>query len=109
MKKIEFDLSEYKLISDETKKLINTCLDKETIDNHNHRMFVGFVTEPVMWAFCRQLGLKSGHIYYNGYFFNQEKQMILTFAEGDIYLKLFNEKSEYDTEMKEVIAFFIDN
>ena len=106
MKNNTFDLSEYTWISDKEKKYINHYFHKERIDSHGHRLFEGFVTDAMMWEFCRKIALKSGHLYYNGYFYSQEKQIILTFAEGDIYLKLFHAKSEYDLALNEVITFF---
>lgn len=109
IKIIPFDLSEYTLISDEIKKWIVAYFFTEKTDRNGHRMFNGFLPSEGLYLLANRLGLSAGHISYGGYYFSNDLQITLSFAEGDLYLNLFNDRTDYDKEISKLMEFYKEN
>lgn len=104
-----FDLSEYKLVSDEIKKWITAYFSSEKTDRNGNRMFTGFLPNGGLYLLANRLQLTAGYISYGGYYFSDELQITLSFAEGDLFLNLFNNKADYDKEILGLVKFYEEN
>lgn len=107
---LDFDLSMYNL-PDDVKMAINSYFMEETTDRNDHRMFKGRSMSEGQW--CRityALKLKRVYgYYYSGYCYNNELKMYMTYCEGDLYLKIYENQEEYETRLQETIKWYEEN
>lgn len=107
---IPYDLSEYNL-PEEIEKAINSIFTEETTNEKGEYMLVGFSESVEDWRkITDRLGLKrTMGYYYSGYCHSENENMYMTYCEGDLYLKLFKNKEDYNKSLQEAIEFYEKN
>lgn len=107
---IPYDLSEYNL-PEEIEKVINSIFTEETTSKKGEYMLVGFSESVEDWRkITDRLGLKrTMGYYYSGYCHSENLNMYMTYSEGDLYLKLFKNKEDYNNSLQETIEFYEKN
>lgn len=107
---LPYNLSNFNL-SKELEKIININFDRETKDKNGHYMLKGFTNSEGEWyRLTDQMELKrTMGYYYSGYCYNSNYNMVMTYAEGDLYLKLFDNKKDYTQELEETIKWYDEN
>jgi hypothetical protein len=107
---IPYNLSDYNL-PEEIEKAINGIFTEETTSKKGEYMLVGFSESRDDWhKITDRLGLKrTMGYYYSGYCYSENQNMYMTYSEGDLYLKLFKCKEDYDLSLQETIKFYEEN
>lgn len=106
------DFTDYPQIKTETRKWIEKFFDEEDTDKNGHTIYRGFHGDNIKrWYLEKEkLGLYCHYgFYYAGCGWNDEEMLVYTFCEGDITLKMFNDRKEYETERDETEAFFMND
>ena len=101
------NLNNYNL-SEKLKNNISRFFDEEKTDRKGDKIFCTFAGHLVH-QIANILELESCRISYNGYYKDDKNMIILDYAEGDAYLKIFNTEAQYQTELKETEEFYLNN
>ena len=104
---LPFNLEKFNLTED-IEKCINVYFKEEYIDKDGIYSLKGFSESVDEWhRLTDKLGLKRemGY-YYSGYCHNDNLNFYMTYCEGDLYLKLFDNKEIYKKSLNETIKWY---
>jgi hypothetical protein len=88
---------------------IDAFFYKEREVTDNSVFITGFAHGRQYYYIAESLGLTQGfYDGYGGYFYSDDKKIIFTFAEGDLYLTVFKNNEDYKKE-KETTADWYKN
>lgn len=104
---LDFDLEKFGL-TDDMKKCINIMFDTESANKNGNMRFSGHVmNNDYYWTIAHNLGCELVcDNYYNGFFKNDEAQVVFSFCEGDINLILCETKDAYLEEVRGYCEFY---
>ena len=106
---IPFDLARFNLPSD-IEENINIIFHSEYIAKDGVYTLKGFSHDEDEWyKFTYLLNLKRpmGY-YYSGYCYNDEYNFYMDYCEGDLWLKLFTNREDYERSLAETIKWYED-
>lgn len=107
---IPLDLSAYPDIALEIKEKINKWFDEETTDKNSNYMLRGFTGSDnygLAYKEGQELGMEVRNpSSYSWYGYNDLEMMIWTWCEGDTTLTLFNDRTKYEDNKKEIIKWY---
>lgn len=106
-----FDFTGCEQLTKDTKNIINNFF-KEEIQNTNQelRLFANTIYDVVNRNLCRALNLNLGEDNgYGGFYYNNKRMMLLSFAEGDMYLTIYKHQDIYKNEFIKMKKFYGEN
>lgn len=107
---VPLTFSEYPLLSEVTKMIVDANFIEEDKDRHGEYMLRGHWMTDLSCQFADRcdfdLEYASG---YSAYAFSDEQQALFTYCEGDITFSPYWDKKTYEKRKKEMLDFYKEN
>ena len=103
---LPLDLSVYPL-NETTKRIANANFTEETTNRNGNYMLSGHWWSDLSYQFAKKCEFDLVQVDgYSSYAFSDEQMAVFTYTEGDIFMTLFTEREEYESEKERTVKFY---